>query len=80
MFGLSDISISDYLESDNISILFNLLDYATTTNISGNVRLFTGWQLFHSLVSDLISSKSRFIKGKKPQRYTLLYSLYSIGI
>jgi hypothetical protein len=34
----SDIGVTDYIESGNISLIFNLLDHGIATNISDTVR------------------------------------------
>jgi hypothetical protein len=51
---LSEVIVPDILNPDHMPVLFYLLDHVTTRNISDPVDKFTDWELFHSLVSELI--------------------------
>jgi hypothetical protein len=51
---LSEVVASDILDSDHLPIVFRLLDYIRTKNLSDSVGKFTDWKQFHSLASELI--------------------------
>jgi hypothetical protein len=56
-FWLSEVIVSDILDSDHLPITFHLLDHVRARNLSDPVDKFTDWERFQSLASDLISSK-----------------------
>jgi hypothetical protein len=51
---LSEIIVSDILESNHLPIIFHLLDHIRTRNLSDPVDKFTDWEQFQSLASELI--------------------------
>jgi hypothetical protein len=51
---LSDIIVSDILDSDHLPIIFHILDHVKIRNISEPVEKFTNWERFQSLASELI--------------------------
>jgi hypothetical protein len=51
---LSEVIVSDILDSDHLSISFHLLDHIRTSNLSDPIDKFTGWGRFLSLASELI--------------------------
>jgi hypothetical protein len=46
---LSEIIISDILDSDHLSIVFHLLNHVTIRNFSDPVDKFTDWEQFFKL-------------------------------
>jgi hypothetical protein len=52
---VSDVIVSDYLDSDHLPILFHILDHAKVRNLSEPIEKFTDWDRFQSLASELIS-------------------------
>jgi len=54
---LSDITVSDILDSDHVPVLFHILDYVSARNILAPVEIHTDWELFRSVASDLISPR-----------------------
>jgi hypothetical protein len=54
---LSEIIVSDVLDSDHLPVLFHTLDHVTTRNLSDPIEKFTDWERFQSLASDLVSPK-----------------------
>jgi hypothetical protein len=53
---LSDVSVSDILDSDHLPILFHILDHVRTNKISD-------WERFQSLASNLISPRTEIKSG-----------------
>jgi hypothetical protein len=50
---LSEIIISDILDSDHLPIVFHLLDHVTIGNFSDMVDKSTDWEQFLNLVSEI---------------------------
>jgi hypothetical protein len=53
---LSDVNVSDVLDSDHLPIFFHILDRVNTRDISAPVETHTDWERFRSLATDLIQS------------------------
>jgi hypothetical protein len=53
----SQMSLSDILDSDHLSIMFHILDHIRTKQISKPLEKFTDWEWFQSLASNLISPR-----------------------
>jgi hypothetical protein len=51
---LSEVIVSDVLDSHHPPIVFHLLDHISTRNLSDPVVKFTDWRRFQSLASELI--------------------------
>jgi hypothetical protein len=54
---LSEVIVSDILDSDHLSIIFHLLDHNRSRNLSDPVDKFTDWEWFKRLASELVSPK-----------------------
>jgi hypothetical protein len=54
---VSDVTVSDILDSDHLPIIFHILDYVKIRNLSEPIEKFTDWDRFQSLASELISPK-----------------------
>jgi hypothetical protein len=52
---LSDVTVSEILNSDHLPIMFHILDHVRTKQISEPLEKFTNWERFQSLASNLIS-------------------------
>jgi hypothetical protein len=52
---LSEVIVSDILDSGHLPVVFHLLDHVRTGDISDPVGKFTDWERFQSLASELIS-------------------------
>jgi hypothetical protein len=52
---MSEVTVSDIMDSDHLPIIFQLLDRIRTKNLSDLVGKFTDWKWFQSLVYELIS-------------------------
>jgi hypothetical protein len=50
--GVSDIIVSDILESDGLPIIFNILNRVKIMNLSEPTEKFTDWDRFRSLASE----------------------------
>jgi hypothetical protein len=55
---LSEVIVSDILDSVHLPVIFHLLDRIRTRNLSGPVNKFTDWERFQSLASELISCRA----------------------
>jgi hypothetical protein len=60
---VSDIIVSDILDSDQLPILFHILDHVKIRNLSDPIEKFTDWDWFQSLASELISNKIEIKSG-----------------
>jgi hypothetical protein len=56
---LSDVTVSDILDSDHLPILFHILDHASARDVLTPAEIHTGRERFRSLASDLISPRSQ---------------------
>jgi hypothetical protein len=54
---ISDVTVSDILDSDHLPIAFYILDHVKIMNISEPIEKFTDWNRFQSLASELITPK-----------------------
>jgi hypothetical protein len=54
---LSEVIVSDILDSDHLPIIFHLLDHIRSRNLLDLVDRFTDWERFQRLASELISPK-----------------------
>jgi hypothetical protein len=55
--SVSDVIVSDILDSDHLPIVFHILDHVKIRNLSEPIEKFTDWERFQSLASELISRK-----------------------
>jgi hypothetical protein len=60
---LSDVIVSDILDSDHLPIMFHIPDHVRTKYISKPLEKFTDWELFQSLASNLISHRVEINSG-----------------
>jgi hypothetical protein len=60
---LSEVIVSDVLDSDHLPILFHILDHDTTRNLSKPIELFTVLDRFQSFESDLVSPRIKINSG-----------------
>jgi hypothetical protein len=51
------VNISDILDSDQLPIVFHIMNHVKIKNISEPIEKFTDWYRFQSLASELISPK-----------------------
>jgi len=56
---LSEVTVSDILDSDHLPILFPILDHVSGRNISVSVETHRYWEWFRSLISELISRRKQ---------------------
>jgi hypothetical protein len=54
---VSDVIVSDILDSDHLPIILHILDHVKIRNLSDPIEKFTDWDQFQSLASELISPK-----------------------
>jgi hypothetical protein len=60
---LSNVNVSDILDSDHLPIIFHILDHVRTQPISAPLEKFTDWERFQSLTSNLISPNIQINSG-----------------
>jgi hypothetical protein len=79
-YRLSEVIVSDILDSDHLPIIFHLLDYIRTRNLSDPVDKFADWERFRRLASELISPKTQINSeeeadkaARAKQNYTLVH-------
>jgi hypothetical protein len=60
---VSDVVVSDILDSDHLPIVFHILYYVKIRNLSEPVEKFTDWERFQSLASELISPRIEINSG-----------------
>jgi hypothetical protein len=61
--GLSSVTVSNILDSDHLPIIFHILDHVKIRNLSESTEIFTDWERFQSLASDLISPRLEINMG-----------------
>jgi hypothetical protein len=54
---VSDVIVSDILDSDHLPVIFHILDHVKIRNLSDPTEKFTDWDRFQNLASELISPK-----------------------
>jgi hypothetical protein len=65
---LSEIIVSDIMESDHLPIVLHLLDHIRTKNLSNPVDKFTDFERFESIACELISPMIQIISGEKADK------------
>jgi hypothetical protein len=60
---LSDVIVSEILDSDHLPIIFHILDHVRTKQISEPLEEFTNWEQFQSLVSNIIPPRVEINSG-----------------
>jgi hypothetical protein len=50
--SVSDVIVSDSLDSDHLPIIFHVLDHVKIRNLSEFIEKFTDWDRFQSLASE----------------------------
>jgi hypothetical protein len=59
----SNVIMSDILDSDDLPIIFHILYYVKTKNMSAPLEKFTDWEQFQSPASNLISPRLEIKSG-----------------
>jgi hypothetical protein len=65
---LSNVIVSDILDSDHLPIIFHIMDQVKTKTISAPPEKFTDWERFQSLASNLISPKIEINSGPEAEK------------
>jgi hypothetical protein len=60
---VSDVTVSDILDSDHLPIIFNILDHVKIRNISEPIEKFTDWDQFQRIASELMSPRIEINSG-----------------
>jgi hypothetical protein len=61
--SLSDVTVSNVLDSDHLPIIFHILDHVKIRNLPEPIEKLTDWERFQSLASELISPRSQINMG-----------------
>jgi hypothetical protein len=72
--GLSNVIVSDILDSDHLPIIFHILDHVRIKNVSAPFEKFTDWERFQSLESNLISPKIEINSGAEADKGARAYT------
>jgi hypothetical protein len=67
---LSEVIVSDILDSDHLPVIFHLLDHIRTRSLSGSIDKFRDWERFQSLASELISPRIQINSGEEADKAT----------
>jgi hypothetical protein len=65
---LSNIIVSDILDSDNLSIIIHILDHVRTKTVSVPLEKITDWERLQSLTSNLISRRIEINSGAEADK------------
>jgi hypothetical protein len=65
---LSEVIVSDILDSDHLPILFHSLDHFRSRNLSDSVGKFTDWERFQRLASELILPRIQINSEKEADK------------
>jgi hypothetical protein len=60
---LSNVIVSDILDSDHLPIIFHILDHVRTKNVSAPLEKSTHWERFQNLASTLITPRLEINSG-----------------
>jgi hypothetical protein len=60
---LSNIIVSDILDSDHLPIIFHILDHVRTQDVLAPIEKFTDWEQFQSIASNFISPRIKINSG-----------------
>jgi hypothetical protein len=65
---LSDVIVSDILESDHLQKISHILDHVKIRNFSEHIEKFIDWDRFQSPNSELLSPRIQINSGVKPDK------------
>jgi hypothetical protein len=65
---LSNVIVSDILDTEHLPIIFHILDHVRTKTISAPLDKITDWERFQSLSSDLISPRIEINSGTEADK------------
>jgi hypothetical protein len=54
---VSEVNVLEILDSDHLPILFYMLDHVSTRDISAPIEIFTDWERFQNIASEVISPR-----------------------
>jgi hypothetical protein len=60
---VSDVIVSDILDSDHLPIIFDILDHVKIWDLSEPIEKFANWDRFQSLASELIEPRIKINSG-----------------
>jgi hypothetical protein len=66
---LSDVIVSDILDSDHLPVIFHILEHVKIRNHSDPIEKCTDWDRFQSLASELMSPKIEIKSGVEDDKF-----------
>jgi hypothetical protein len=73
---ISDVIVSDILDSDYLPIIFHILDHVKIRKLSDPLEKFTDWNRYQSLASELISPKVEIKSGVEADKAAREFSAF----
>jgi hypothetical protein len=77
---VSDVIVSDILDSDHLPVVFHILDHAKINNLSEPIEKFTDWDRFQSLASELISPKVEINAGIEADKVARDFTVFVASV
>jgi hypothetical protein len=71
---VSDVTVSDILDSDHQPIIFHILDHVKIRNLSEPIGKITDWDRFQSFTSELISPRMEINSGVEADKAALNFT------
>jgi hypothetical protein len=65
---VSDVTVSDILDSNHLPKIFHILDHAKIRNLSEPIEKFRDWDRFQSLMLELIPSRIEINSGAEADK------------
>jgi hypothetical protein len=65
---LSEVIVSDILDSDHLPVISHLLDHVKTMDLQDSVDKFTDWEQFQRLTSEFITARIQINSGKEADK------------
>jgi hypothetical protein len=77
---MSNVIVSDILESYHLPVIFHILDRVKIRNLLDPIEKFTDKYRFQSLASELISPTIEIKSGVEADRAARIFRLYCYGV
>jgi hypothetical protein len=76
---VSDVIVSDILDSDHLPVIFHILDHVKIRSLSEPIEKFTDWDWFQSLASELISPRIEINSGVEADKVGCDFTAYRLA-
>jgi hypothetical protein len=74
---LSNVIVSDILDSDHLPIIFHILYNVRTKNVLAPLKKITDWERFQSLTSNLISPRIEINSGAEADKAARTFTAFT---